>query len=358
MEYRDYTKLDFFSKEDQFCENNDVESYLFYGKHNRNAELTIVMPVYKRTTFIRMAIDSALHQKTSHTYEILIVDNTVENDDIFEIIKSYDDPKIVYYRNEKNLGMFGNWNRCIELSKTVWITMLHDDDMLVDTYVEEMLNRAGRLLDCSCLGALHDEIDENNHVIRSVYSSGRIVRQSDLSFYVTIVPVPIMGVMFKKKAAIEVGGFNSEFYPAADAQFLCKLQYYIHNIYLYQKKLVHYRIAENESMKLIVLKHFILYNHQQINAWYNAGIKINRNYHEIYQNIHVFDDIKSIMCMWNKNNEFDDIITNLEVGRISVLKGIFFRIFRKYLLIFRLHNSSIIEVLKDQLMKLIRNLKQ
>ena len=32
-----------------------------------------------------------------------------------------------YYKNEKNIGMYGNWNRCIELSNGEYLTILNDD---------------------------------------------------------------------------------------------------------------------------------------------------------------------------------------------------------------------------------------
>ena len=45
---------------------------------------------------------------------------------------------IKYYQNEKNIGLFGNWNRCVELSTSKWVAMLHSDDEILDDYFEKL----------------------------------------------------------------------------------------------------------------------------------------------------------------------------------------------------------------------------
>jgi len=51
---------------------------------------------------------------------------------------------VSYHRNEKNLGIGGNWNRCLELAKTEFVTLLHADDVLLPSYAESMLAAADR----------------------------------------------------------------------------------------------------------------------------------------------------------------------------------------------------------------------
>ena len=62
---------------------------------------------------------------------MVIVDNDPDAD--IEKIKQFlGDKKHIYryFRNEKNIGMVGNWNRCIELALSENIVFLHSDDVM------------------------------------------------------------------------------------------------------------------------------------------------------------------------------------------------------------------------------------
>lgn len=52
------------------------------------------------------------------------------------IVESIKDDRIHLYRNEKNLGMAGNWNRCVELAKGEYIKLICADDRLVPESIE------------------------------------------------------------------------------------------------------------------------------------------------------------------------------------------------------------------------------
>jgi hypothetical protein len=46
------------------------------------------------------------------------------------------DARISYVRNPTNLGIAGNWNRCLELAETALFTLHHADDRLNARYAE------------------------------------------------------------------------------------------------------------------------------------------------------------------------------------------------------------------------------
>jgi glycosyltransferase involved in cell wall biosynthesis len=47
-------------------------------------------------------------------------------------------------KNPERLGLVGNWNCCIELSRGKWIKLLFQDDLLLPGCLEHMLAGAGR----------------------------------------------------------------------------------------------------------------------------------------------------------------------------------------------------------------------
>ena len=79
---------------------------------NRKPTLTIAIPSYNKEKYIDRCLKSILHEK-EHVTEIFVVDNC-SSDDTYELAKKYK-PDITCYQNEENIGMSGNWNRCIDL---------------------------------------------------------------------------------------------------------------------------------------------------------------------------------------------------------------------------------------------------
>ena len=88
-------------------------------------KVSVCIPAYK-SRHLRHTINSVLAQ-TFDDFELLVVDDAPSND-IAEIIAGYSDWRLRYYRNERNLGLVGNWNRCLSLAQGEYIAVLHDDD--------------------------------------------------------------------------------------------------------------------------------------------------------------------------------------------------------------------------------------
>jgi len=99
--------------------------------------LTIAIPFYKGHAFLRAAIESVLRQTSPH-WKLVVCDDGPDPGTA-ELIASFADPRIRYLRNESNLGMAGNWNRCLEVAETDLVNLLHNDDELMPNYVELML---------------------------------------------------------------------------------------------------------------------------------------------------------------------------------------------------------------------------
>ena len=103
--------------------------------------LTVAIPYYKGQAYLRLAIESVLRQ-SSPNWLLIVCDDGPEAGTA-ELVASYPDSRIRYLKNDNNLGMAGNWNRCLQAAETDLVNLLHNDDELLPNYVEEML-RAGR----------------------------------------------------------------------------------------------------------------------------------------------------------------------------------------------------------------------
>lgn len=100
--------------------------------------VTIAIPTYNRDRYINKSIDSALKQ-TYKDIEVLVVDNA-STDSTSKLVKKYNDKRVRYIRNKKNVGMMNNWNKCIRLAKGDYLLILGDDDVLSPDAVKIALN--------------------------------------------------------------------------------------------------------------------------------------------------------------------------------------------------------------------------
>lgn len=101
--------------------------------------VTVAIPCYKKK-FLEEAIRSVILQ-TYKNWELLIVDDA-SSENLKEIVDKFNDSRIRYYRNEKNLGRNNpayNWNRCLELAKGEFFALLCDDDIYEPDFIETML---------------------------------------------------------------------------------------------------------------------------------------------------------------------------------------------------------------------------
>lgn len=110
--------------------------------HDTRPRLTVAIPFYRGKEYLRQAIDSVRCQNCSR-WQLLVCDDCSPEAGIRELVLGYGDPRIRYERNDHNLGMVGNWNRCLDLAETDLVTLLHADDQLLDCYVEVMTEAAG-----------------------------------------------------------------------------------------------------------------------------------------------------------------------------------------------------------------------
>ncbi len=246
---------DFFIYVDNFARFKDVKSELICDfSENNNPLVTIAIPTYKRADMLKEAIDSALNQKNYENYEVIIVDN----DDNFNIesaterlIKSYRTNKIRYFKNKQNLGMFGNWNRCIELAKGKWFSLLHDDDLLEENYLESMDYVISRNNKIKFVSPSHWFLDQRSgiSILKGQFIAKRnsILKLSLVDYYLSH-PVSNVGPFFDRNLMIEFGGFNQDFFPITD--YIFHTFFHIKcGSYRILQPLGKYRFQCNESLK-------------------------------------------------------------------------------------------------------------
>jgi glycosyltransferase involved in cell wall biosynthesis len=63
--------------------------------------------------------------------------DNASSDDTEAVVRSFADERITYVRNETNIGLFGNWQRVIEINSSPYLSFLPDDDILLPNFIRE-----------------------------------------------------------------------------------------------------------------------------------------------------------------------------------------------------------------------------
>lgn len=101
-------------------------------------KISVIMPVYNGEKYLKEAIDSILKQ-TFSDFELLLI-NDGSTDSTEAIIKSYDDVRMIYIKNEKNLGLIKTLNKGLDLAKGEFIARMDQDDIALPTRFEKQIN--------------------------------------------------------------------------------------------------------------------------------------------------------------------------------------------------------------------------
>jgi glycosyltransferase involved in cell wall biosynthesis len=262
-----------------FADHEHVESVIVWehAPVKSDPEVSIAIPTFRRPDLLVEAVASALSQDCDQSYEIVIVDNDLDCEvdrHLKDMVEAQDKVNLRYYKNRENIGMFGNWNRSIAVSRGAWITLLNDDDLLAPNFISrsvEALSRAGGGEGIVCRADSFDRRVGQDRRIgvaeeRSSYEKFRtflrfgrhgIARLTPRVLYFGNEAGNTAGFLVRRDAVVQVGGFLPEEWPAADYMLYVRLAITF-RIFLFRPVLAYVGIGENESMRPETLTGFIV----------------------------------------------------------------------------------------------------
>src|ERR1035437_5359035 len=101
-----------------------------------SSKIFIGMPVYNGERFLKEALES-LRVQTFTDWRIFISDDA-SSDSTPEICKSFadKDPRIIYHRQKKNLGMFPNFKFLLDQADSTYFMLAAQDDVWGKEFLE------------------------------------------------------------------------------------------------------------------------------------------------------------------------------------------------------------------------------
>jgi|SRR5262245_37494632 len=205
-------------------------------------KVSVCIPVYNGQRYLRVAIDSVLHQDFDD-YELVICDNA-STDDTPRICRNYEDARLRYLRFEERTNQSGNFNRCLSEARGQYLTLLHADDFVLPGFLAD---RVKSLEDDPRLGFVFGavKIVDADSLVTSTsnrwpedrrFATGELV---DYLLFGCIVCPP--SLMVRKSCADRVGLFRSYLTWGHDWEWTLRLAEQFNALYA-SKPLAAYRV--------------------------------------------------------------------------------------------------------------------
>ncbi len=199
----------------------DCKTELIYGNTSEEIFITVIIPTYKRNSFLLEAIESILTQKDFEKYhcELLIISNDPD-DDMEEIVKICKKSTVSIYRNTINIGMISNINRGISLAKGKYVAFLHDDDLLLQNYLSTIVPLLKYDWDCLVTSRYimsNKYRNDTKYKVMNFLTLPRYIYRKNVTrlrvkHYAisgkNIYQAPTCGTIFKKESLCEYGLFE------------------------------------------------------------------------------------------------------------------------------------------------------
>ncbi|MCR5099075.1 MAG: glycosyltransferase [Lachnospiraceae bacterium] len=184
--------------------------------------VSVCIPAYNNASTIRDTVESVLASDYKNI-EVIIVDDC-SSDDTFDVAEAIDDERVFVCKNYDNLGMAGNWNRCLSCCKGEYIRLLCADDRidadLISTEVG-ILDEHPRVVmvstDTAFINEAGEVVGHYDRYKKNGVVPGREIFKSSL-FTRDYLGAPLAN-LFRKSAAEAVGGFDTSFSYIIDYDF-------------------------------------------------------------------------------------------------------------------------------------------
>lgn len=209
------------------------------------------MPTYNYAHFIGEAIESALNQ-TFTDFELIIIDD-VSSDNTDEVVTRYlTDPRVRYYKNEKNLGLSQNFNKSLEYANGEFIKFLLADDRFFPSLLEKFVTIMDKYPDVSLVTSNREMFGTQTKQRRlplSNYQKGSAVIYESLKEGAGNWIGEPTTVMFRK-ADLSVGKFSTDYLCLVDWEMWLRLLTK-GNCYIIPENLSAFRTHGSQASKLI-----------------------------------------------------------------------------------------------------------
>ncbi len=219
-------------------------------------KVSVLMPIYNtQEEHLREAIESILAQSYTD-FEFLILNDSPDNTSLDAIVASYNDSRIHYSTNEKNLGITPSRNKLIDMAQGEYLAVMDHDDISMPERFAKQVAFLDEHADIGVVGTwkvrINGKKDTNN------VSDHSSIEQELMLGCCLMHPT----VMLRKAVLVETGvRYEEAFSPAEDYALFCRL-------------IAKTRFANIPEILFVYRNHANNTSHKQKQKMYNADLRI------------------------------------------------------------------------------------
>ncbi len=187
--------------------------------------VSIVIPTFNRSHYLKMAIQSVLNQ-TYQDFEIVVVDDG-STDDTQKVASSFGDKVLYFYQSNQGSPIARNMG--LKLAKGKYLALLDSDDLFLPDRLERGVKALDRMLH---IGLVHGEvkvinaqgaiIPEDTAYFQKFYVTERKKGSSYLQILKGNAMFPST-ILFRRECLDRAGFFNPNFQPREDYDWYLRL---------------------------------------------------------------------------------------------------------------------------------------
>ena len=200
--------------------------------------VSILIPTYDRPESLLKSVTSALLQSYNNI-EVIVSDNkslsTVDKE-----LGKLEDSRIIYSKNETNIGPVLNWKKALTLARGKYCILLPDDDFFINPfYIEEVVfiaeSKRVNLVITNCVIGYptHSFIASSNYI-------GLIDGKMFLRDFWGKYHIPTISNLFNRELALAVNAFHSNEILYSDIELWFKILIHEKDIYCYHYPSIYY----------------------------------------------------------------------------------------------------------------------
>lgn len=210
--------------------------------NSSNKLISVQICTYNRANLIKEAIQSVLDQ-TYENFEIIIIDDA-STDNTEEVVKSFFDSRIKYFKNEKNLGIAKSRNLAVQKCSGEYIAILDSDDFWNDS--KKLEKQIHFLENNSLVGIIGTQAFKINLKGNIVGKLKKELKDKDIRKKILLTNQFVnSSVLIRKRVIEEFGGYDENLSGIEDYDLFLKIgqKYQFQNLASFSTS---YRIG-NES---------------------------------------------------------------------------------------------------------------
>jgi glycosyltransferase involved in cell wall biosynthesis len=187
--------------------------------------ISVMIPAFNRAHLIGKTIESVVRQDFDD-WELTVVDDA-SSDGTADVVRQYcsDNGRIRLVLNDCNLGLTGNWNRCLELAHGPLVQILQSDDLIDRDYLKIASRFLARNPDVGFVAASCRYIGPDDQVIHAGHSrSAQTYAAGDEAVTALLAGgwPHVSSIIMRRECYDTLGGFDDRIWHGPDGEMFTR----------------------------------------------------------------------------------------------------------------------------------------